>query len=259
MSIRVFLKNIKKVATLQKSENNHILYLLRLITGEDHEAVDEYLRKYRDQFDINATAVLLTGTNLRLLELAIITNDDKMCELLLTHGADPNINIRNHTHSLLYTAMKPNGIFELLLLYGADINEAMRGPELLHTAVDSGHLPCIAAYFDNGGDPNAAFDDGITALHSLLYNYAEHGQSHVQLMTEILLANGANPNIRDSEGHSVADLIPPFMTEIATMVERASQPQIKSVDKSADKSIDKSVDKSADNNDNAAILNTEFV
>jgi len=91
----------------------------------------------------------------------------KVVELLVEHGADPNVIHRPHTSRqtpFLYLALGDPDLFELLIEHGADINiQDDYGNTMLHLAVKRRHTDKIHALFDTDFDPCVKNDKGQTA------------------------------------------------------------------------------------------------
>ena len=78
-------------------------------------------------------------------------------QFLLDHGADPNLGARGHMPS---GTMEP--LIQLMLRHGWDINKG----QLLHDA-NHGHGKRVITWLRHGANPNAATEQGQTALHLL--------------------------------------------------------------------------------------------
>lgn len=99
------------------------------------------------------------------LSLALLSYQHKeMVELLLTHGADPNM--------FVHIQVTP-----------------------LHLAVERNLLYDVELLLANGADPDVINRAGLTSVHWAIM----HDQTRI---LELLLDNGANPNARDGAGHT---------------------------------------------------------
>jgi uncharacterized protein len=137
-------------------------------------------------------------------------------QALIEHGADVNAHTKSGYTPLMFAAQQ--GDIEsarFLLAAGARVNEATNGESVwegdtaLLLASQSGHEALSIFLLDHGADPNAADENGITALHFTVMNGLAL-MSRVRLrppapylvrpnmleLAKALLAHGANPNAR---------------------------------------------------------------
>lgn len=98
------------------------------------------------------------------------TNNIEILELLLKHGANPNIQDKHHAYSLNY-------------------------------AIASGKLEKIDLLLKNGADPNAKYANQ-TMLMKIFLNTSLNKAEQTKII-ESLLKHGANPNIPDHNGFTV--------------------------------------------------------
>jgi ankyrin repeat protein len=125
----------------------------------------------------------------------------KVVEVLLKHGADPNLPNPDDAGTSLHAAafnMHPR-VTQVLLAHGAKVDardENGRTP-LWHAAFEKGQrsLDVARALIAAGADPNAADQEGETPL----IRAALEGNAP---MTKLLLDAGAKPNIKDQDGHT---------------------------------------------------------
>ncbi len=108
----------------------------------------------------------------RPLTLALLSYQHKeMVELLLTHGADPNLFVHIQT-TVLHRAVElglPYDV-ELLLANGADPDVVnLGGASSVTLAVEHGNTRILEMLLDNGANPNARDGSGHTPMY-----YAEH-------------------------------------------------------------------------------------
>eukprot|EP01137_Pigoraptor_chileana_P027336 Opistho-2@9799 len=91
-----------------------------------------------------------------------------------------------------------------LLIRGADPNatDAKRVPAVALAAA-SGHEEAIAVLAKAGAAVNATFNHGTTALHRAV---AGKSQPAAKACIDVLLENGADPNLRDSNGDTPCNL-----------------------------------------------------
>jgi ankyrin repeat protein len=127
---------------------------------------------------------------------AVQLNDIDVVQVLLDHGADPNINTMGYTPFGLVSGNGPNGrgggqtanplMMDLLAKHGADVNaritgtlsfsfqigygnqnngvNAKEGTTALHEAARSGNLDLVKHLLDLGADPNLKDWDGLKPL-----------------------------------------------------------------------------------------------
>jgi ankyrin repeat protein len=114
---------------------------------------------------------------------ALEHDKDDIVELLLHHGASPNL-VRSRTAG-------PNDIVELLLHHGASPNlvrSRTTGPTTpLMMALRHPRSKCVTILLERGADPNLMSPDGLPLPLALLHDDRGHVES--------LLQHGADPNI----------------------------------------------------------------
>lgn len=142
-----------------------------------------------------------------LLDIECDIDIEKMFQLLLEHGADPNLGER----SLLYDTLSiwgTKGCFELLLKHGAtkfdrscisNDENPERYPDLLHVVANC-DVDGIGLLLDYGYNPNTQDSNGNTVLHKMSI-YVNPS------IKKKLLQCGANPNIKNKEGKVPLDMI----------------------------------------------------
>ncbi|XP_057334336.1 putative ankyrin repeat protein RF_0381 [Microplitis mediator] len=154
------------------------------------------------------------------LSVAIREGHEEMVELLLKHGADPNVDNYRDISPLVHAAEKGNSnIIKLLLAYGADINlvpvNGSVTKSALHCAVVRENLDVVKLLLDNIMiDVNTVIANKMTALHSGAlfvddnFNVVQH-----------LLDAGADVNAVNGSGHSALDIsCLKCSTEIESMI-----------------------------------------
>ncbi|TGN20009.1 ankyrin repeat domain-containing protein [Leptospira idonii] len=90
-----------------------------------------------------------------------------------------------------------NDIYFLETLLEAGLNPNVpneSGIYPIHTAVENGKLDAVKILLSHGADPDAEDPRGVTPLH-IANSYDGLGE-----VSDLLLANGANPNKRDKIG-----------------------------------------------------------
>ncbi len=143
------------------------------------------------------------------LILAAKSGCRRYIHLLLQHGADANIQDQNGKTALFHLLARPPA-FEYLPQYtiaettrafldhGADPNARFNGETLLHllSSRTRDQYELYSALLERGADPNALSDSGDSVLF-LACKYREPN------IVQLLLAHGANVNMKLSGGRSV--------------------------------------------------------
>lgn len=144
-----------------------------------------------------------------LISGAIWGGDKRVVQLLLEAGADPNLRGADPTgpggsekttplHCAVWGSARPD-VVKTLIKSGADINARCNGYTPLMEAALFGFPEIINILIDAGADINAAGNKNETALHNALLE----GQSDAVFL---LIARGADPDIKDSSGQSPLDM-----------------------------------------------------
>jgi len=90
-------------------------------------------------------------------------------------------------------------VLELLIQHGADVNATNNASQTaLHGAASYGDPNAVALLAKHGANINATDNANRTALH----HAAEHAHIRAMDAMDILIANGADPNIVDNEGNT---------------------------------------------------------
>lgn len=125
----------------------------------------EQLRTLLD--DDPERAQQVSGDGFSALHLAAWFGHDKVAELLLARGADPEHLATNGTGLRPLHSAAAGGhcvIAHLLLDRGADIEAAQQGGvRAIHSAAHRNDLVMVQLLLGRGADPSAATDDGRTA------------------------------------------------------------------------------------------------
>ncbi|KAF5599876.1 ankyrin repeat-containing protein [Fusarium pseudoanthophilum] len=93
---------------------------------------------------------------------------DSLLNLLLEHGADPNVPCAKHGNTPLSKAASEGNVqaIEKLLEFDADPNIACeRGHTPLSRAAENGHALAVRKLLESNADPNHGDYEGATALH----------------------------------------------------------------------------------------------
>lgn len=131
---------------------------------------------------------------------AVQNGDAEVVQLLLTKGADPNINTMGYSPLLLAAGAGPGGrggatqpntqILDLLVQHSADVNAKVTGTNLYSFNVSR----------ENLGNRDALSKEGTSALH-------EAARSGRPDLVKYLLEHGANPDLLDAAGKKPIDVI----------------------------------------------------
>ena len=125
---------------------------------------------------------------------------EDVVELLLQHGANPNLPDAAGNTALHHAAQEDRRvILRLLLENKGDPNyKNDEGATPLHTAIQSPSLRAAELLLKTGANPNAVDNKGQTPLHTAaLYNQVG--------IVRLLLANKANASTKDQEGKTALD------------------------------------------------------
>lgn len=134
------------------------------------------------------------------LHLAAKHNRVGIAELLLANGADVNARVtegNNAGETPLTLAVQPyhhKEMLELLLMHGADPNVMLSwGMTPLHHAIEQDVPYDVELLLANGADPNAKGMNWQSPVHTAVL----HGRTRI---LKILLDYGADPNLKDWSG-----------------------------------------------------------
>ncbi|CAG0902291.1 unnamed protein product [Cyprideis torosa] len=126
------------------------------------------------------------------LLLATLNGRHSVVEVLLAHGADPNITNRVEETSPLHQA-KSAETAELLIAKGAVVDAKDKSGETpLFFATGSGHHSVVEVLIANGAEPNIANRYGTSPLHR-----AKSAET-----AELLIAKGAVVDAKDKSGET---------------------------------------------------------
>ena len=136
-----------------------------------------------------------------------IKHRDKLVEMLLCYGADPNLQQHEKETALTYAAkysrnLKTNNIIKILLEKGVDPNLRNRhGETALMLAAKYSNVTSTEAtvkfLLQNGADPNLLDNNGHTALMLTVI------KENTDNIVELLLEYGADISITDKNGDNV--------------------------------------------------------
>lgn len=136
-------------------------------------------------------------SQMRNLSRLIENEDQKNLKIQVSkHRSDPRfLEATPDFLGLAIEECQDINVFQLLLECCPDPNRTTSGKRyLLHLAVESGKEPYVRALLDAGANPDIADEKGVTALH-ISYSFDSLGG-----ISDLLLAKGANPNLRDNLG-----------------------------------------------------------
>ena len=134
------------------------------ITCGNQEIVIEYLKSQEGSNLVNA----LSDDGFSPLSLAAFFNQSELAQLLLKHGADPNICATNpaKVNALHAAVAKQN--YELCKLFiqnGVDVNAVqIQNVTALHSAVHRGNLKLTQLLVENGASSTLPMDNGDTPI-----------------------------------------------------------------------------------------------
>ncbi|KAI1371576.1 ankyrin repeat-containing domain protein [Hypoxylon crocopeplum] len=120
---------------------------------------------------------------------AIQSNRIEIVTTLLDHGANPNLPGPKHMSQALWPSAGLPRILELLLNRGADPKKA---PGVMELATSINNIESVRVLLKAGVDPNAKKDGIYTPLCSSIRDNRTD-------IFELLLANGADPNVPSAE------------------------------------------------------------
>lgn len=159
------------------------------------------------QFLLDSGIKMTTDDLGRCLYLSANIGNVELCQLLLTHGADPNAHSPVHftmqgsTEPILHAAVCRERwpVVELLLRHpDIDVNarDTIGRTALFHAVLASDSKSAVELLVQRGADVNARNDLGMTAL---IWQAAQPNDVDL-CVAEILLNAGAEVDAKDSEG-----------------------------------------------------------
>ena len=169
----------------------------------------------------------------RALAAAAAGKHRKAVDDLLRHHADPNAWARGSKYALsgpegsaVFEAAKlgERGILLDLVHHGADLNAESRwgyiGDTPLAYAVRNGQVGAVRLLIDAGADVNHPGANGETPLRNALY-----GEPNAVEIVQLLLAHGADPDIKDGQGKTARQISYGYgPAGIRSAIERAKPP-----------------------------------
>jgi len=136
-------------------------------------------------------------------------NDIEMMKLLIAYGADVN-GTNAYLDAPLHYAIEKNNKEAMVVLFeaGANVNQPNAfgiSPFIAICGTDD--LELVGLFIKYGGNPNSGFSNVTSGSHpadgcNALMTAAMYGQKKV---VELLLQNGANPDLKDAKGRTALD------------------------------------------------------
>ncbi len=148
--------------------------------------------------------------------LSLFPNHVDLLSLFLKKGQDPNAVYMLHTEvesSLLYLAIYYNELEALgqLLDAGGNPNQIVYNKPILNYAAMFRNFSVVKLLIEKGADVNLPNSEGNTTLHVSVITYTKLSpqekslDTHTITIIQFLLANGADPKIKNKEGKLPAD------------------------------------------------------
>jgi ankyrin repeat protein len=118
----------------------------------------------------------INSNNSSALDYAVSRNYLAVSEMLIRHGADPNIADPDNGHTSLFNATRENltEMVRFLIDHGANIkHEDKFGDTAIDNAVFNQNIEVVEMFLDSGFDLNHKNKKGVTILHTVgKYNHA---------------------------------------------------------------------------------------
>ncbi|EAY23421.1 hypothetical protein TVAG_070850 [Trichomonas vaginalis G3] len=146
---------------------------------------------------------------------AILMDHKDVVDLLRSHGADINLKFNQFGQSYLLIAVRENNLqnVEALLSYGADINTTdYSGLSVIHYATMNNYTELLNYLVTSGVDVNITDNQNQTALHIAVLNTQYEN-------CKILLEHGARADIANNRGETALDIaVKNCYTKIAELI-----------------------------------------
>ena len=135
-------------------------------TSEDEERAN-ILKLFLDESDSEIDLNIKNSNGWTAIKLAARRSLEKCVEVLLSHGADPNI-ADNEKFTALHNAVVNVDILKLLLSKCSDVNARNnKGETPLYSAVEKGNVESVNSLLEHNADPNITDNEGkLCELHS---------------------------------------------------------------------------------------------
>ena len=129
-------------------------------SSEDAERAD-ILKMFLDKDGIEVDVNQRNKAGWTAVKLATRRSLEKCVEVLLSHGADPNIPDEEEFTSL-HNAVTSADILKLLLSKCSDVNARNnKGETPLYLAVEKGSHECVMSLLEHNADPNIGDNEGM--------------------------------------------------------------------------------------------------
>lgn len=168
---------------------------IEILCSEGHAELLKILLSSSDRPDVCWKEIINTRTKFDTpLITSIVKEHTDIFDILLDHGADPNI--PNKLYSPLQLCSRFNSIYmvDKLLTYQLDINyKSYKGTTALHLCES---LPILHRLIIYGADMNIQDNNGYTPLHYFI------SEDRFDDGVEALIDFGADTNIPNNEGYT---------------------------------------------------------
>jgi ankyrin repeat protein len=163
-------------------------YLFNLILYRHSHLIPSFIKQYPDCVNWRLNSDLTPLMN------AVMQDHDEIAHMLLKAGARVGDRTKDNEFSAMYFAGRAPNCIDLLLEYGADINDKVRnGDTALTNAVSNSHTAAALKLIDRGADIEAQDWAGWTPL----LNAAYRGDA---LICAALIKGGADMNALGFQG-----------------------------------------------------------
>jgi len=162
----------------------------------------------------NPAGGIFSGTP---LHIAAARGDQAMAELLLANRANPNSQLSDGLTPLHVAAIYGHdAIASTLIAHGAEVNATVTSRATPLASAVTGGKPLLArVLLAAKADPNIPFRVGDNRFRSPLFAAVETKNPE---LVELLLKNGANPNVRDEAAGNETPLLAAVRNEKADIV-----------------------------------------
>ena len=149
-----------------------------------------------------------------LLKLAVRWGNIVVAEALIDHGVNPSVGLFNASYvhgdggTVIVSDNDPdNNVLSFLLKRGADVNfKHENGHTAINLATEGGKPRTVEILLTHGADPNVPDKWKMTPLHRA----SKRSEGYAFEMVSMLLARGAKANVKDIDGKTPYDNLPPY-------------------------------------------------